>query len=46
MGNNACSKDPVASGFVLQTILQVKNANFMKNINQKMSDKNKKENFK
>jgi len=24
MGNNACSKDDVASGFVLQTILEKK----------------------
>lgn len=40
MGNNACSKDDVASGFVLQTILE-KNASFiMKNANREVPDKN------
>jgi len=28
MGNNACSKDDVASGFVLQTILEKKKWKF------------------
>jgi len=43
MGNNACSKDDVASGFVLQTILEEKkNESFtMKNANHKITDKKK-----